>query len=60
MNRRNFTQSAFLAGMGVAATPSLFAQTGTAAPHEFNLKYAPHLVSKSSSSGFSGGNSFDD
>jgi hydroxypyruvate isomerase len=43
MNRRNFTQSALMAGMGVAAVPSIFAQTGTAAPHQFNLKYAPHL-----------------
>lgn len=43
MNRRNFTQSALIAGIGVAAAPSLFAQTGTAAPHQFNLNYAPHL-----------------
>ena len=43
MNRRNFTQSALMAGMGVAAVPSIFAQTDAVAPHQFNLKYAPHL-----------------
>ncbi len=43
MNRRDFTQSALIAGMGVAAAPSIFAQTGSVAPHQFNLKYAPHL-----------------
>ena len=43
MNRRNFTQSTLIAGMGMATTPGLFAQKGTAAPHQFNLKYAPHL-----------------
>ncbi len=43
MNRRNFTQSALWGGMGLAASPSIFAQTSTFAPHQFNLKYAPHL-----------------
>lgn len=43
MNRRNFTQSAFMAGMGVVATPYIFAQTSAKAPHKFNLNYAPHL-----------------
>ncbi len=43
MNRRNFTQSALMAGMGLAAAPSIFAQTDAVAPHQFNLKYAPHL-----------------
>ena len=43
MNRRNFTQSALMAGMGVSAATSIFAQTGAVAPHQFNLKYAPHL-----------------
>jgi hydroxypyruvate isomerase len=43
MNRRDFTQSALIAGMGVTAAPSIFAQTGSLAPHQFNLNYAPHL-----------------
>jgi hydroxypyruvate isomerase len=43
MNRRNFTQSAFLAGLGLSAAPSLFAQSGVVAPHKYNLNYAPHL-----------------
>ena len=43
MNRRNFTQSAFVAGMGVVAAPNVIAQTVAEAPHQFNLKYAPHL-----------------
>ena len=30
-------------GMGVASAPSIFAQTGAMATHQFNLKYAPHL-----------------
>ena len=43
MNRRNFTQSAFLAGLGLSAAPSLYAQSGVVAPHKYNLNYAPHL-----------------
>ena len=43
MNRRNFTQTALMLGMGVASAPSIFAQTGAMATHQFNLKYAPHL-----------------
>ena len=43
MNRRNFTQSALVAGMGVVAAPNVIAQTVAEAPHQFNLKYAPHL-----------------
>lgn len=43
MNRRKFTQSTLVAGLGIAAAPSLFAQTGAFAPHSFNLNYAPHL-----------------
>jgi hydroxypyruvate isomerase len=29
--------------MGVTAAPSIFAQTGSLVPHQFNLNYAPHL-----------------
>ncbi|MEK9608264.1 MAG: TIM barrel protein [Flavobacteriaceae bacterium] len=43
MNRRKFTQSTLVAGLGIAAPPSLFAQPGAFAPHSFNLNYAPHL-----------------
>ena len=43
MNRRNFTQSALIAGMGIATAPKIFAQSGAVVPHQFNLKYAPHL-----------------
>lgn len=43
MNRRKFTQSTLVAGLGIAAGPSLFAQPGAVAPHSFNLNYAPHL-----------------
>ena len=43
MNRRNFTQSALMAGVGFATVPNIFAQSGAVAPHQFNLKYAPHL-----------------
>ena len=43
MNRRNFTYSAFLTGLGLSATPSLFANSGVATTHKYNLKYAPHL-----------------
>lgn len=32
-----------VAGLGIAAGPSLFAQPGAVAPHSFNLNYAPHL-----------------
>lgn len=43
MNRRKFTQSTLVAGLGIATGPSLFAQPGAVAPHSFNLNYAPHL-----------------
>ena len=43
MNRRKFTQSTLVAGLGIAAGSSLFAQPGAVAPHSFNLNYAPHL-----------------
>ena len=43
MNRRNFIQSALMAGVGLATVPNIFAQSGAVAPHQFNLKYAPHL-----------------
>ena len=43
MNRRKFTQSTLVAGLGIAVSPSLFAQPGAVAPHSFNLNYAPHL-----------------
>jgi hydroxypyruvate isomerase len=43
MNRRNFAQSAAAAGLGLAVMPSIFAQSGGAAPHQFNLNYGPHL-----------------
>jgi hydroxypyruvate isomerase len=43
MNRRNFTQSALMAVMGVASVPRIFAQNSAVAPHQFNLNYAPHL-----------------
>ena len=43
MNRRSFSKSALLVGMGVAVTPRILGQTGSIAPHKFNLKYAPHL-----------------
>ena len=43
MNRRKFTQSTLVAGLGIATGPSLFAQSVAVAPHSFNLNYAPHL-----------------
>ena len=43
MNRRNFSQTALIAGMGLATAPNIFPQSGTVSPHQFNLKYAPHL-----------------
>ena len=43
MNRRKFPQSTLVAGLGIAAGSSLFAQPGAVAPHSFNLNYAPHL-----------------
>ena len=43
MNRRNFTQTTLIAGMGLATAPNIFPQSGTVSPHQFNLKYAPHL-----------------
>lgn len=43
MNRRKFTQSTLVAGLGIATGPSLFAQPGAVVPHSFNLNYAPHL-----------------
>jgi hydroxypyruvate isomerase len=32
-----------LAGLGLSAAPSLYAQSGVVAPHKYNLNYAPHL-----------------
>ena len=43
MNRRKFTQSTLVAGLGISTGPSLFAQSVAVAPHSFNLNYAPHL-----------------
>ena len=43
MNRRNFTQSTLIAGMGIASVPNIFSQSVVIAPHQFNLMYAPHL-----------------
>ena len=43
MNRRNFAQSTLVAGLGLVTVPKIFAHSGAVAPHQFNLKYAPHL-----------------
>ena len=43
MNRRNFTQSTLIAGMGIASVPNIFSQSVVITPHQFNLMYAPHL-----------------
>ena len=43
MNRRNFTQSAMIAGLGLATAPNIFAKLSAITIHQFNLKYAPHL-----------------
>ena len=42
MNRRNFTQTSLIAGLGLSTVAPLWGQSDAKA-YKYNLKYAPHL-----------------
>ena len=43
MNRRTFTQTSALAGLGLSGGAAFSATKQATAPYNYNLKYAPHL-----------------
>ena len=43
MNRRNFTKTTVLAGMGISKSSLLLNNNGIKTGYKYNLHYAPHI-----------------